>query len=61
MADTVLESYENLLSYANTEHEQDHADGFCDDEKSECVTCGWLADANKNIEALQTPNFLGKW
>ncbi len=53
--DTVLQSYENLLSYAIAEHAGDHACGYCDDEKSECLTCAWLADAAENIKALQKP------
>jgi len=47
--DTLLESFENLLNYANAEHGQDHEDGFCADAKKDCVTCNWLADANKNL------------
>ncbi len=46
--DTVLQSFENLLNYADAEHSSDHVDGFCQDEKKDCVTCNWLVDAHKN-------------
>lgn len=50
--DSVRQSYENLLDYAVTEHEQDHADGFCSYEKADCGTCSWLSDAKENIKKL---------
>lgn len=50
--DTILESYENLLHYAKTEHEADHDCGFCYDEFEDCVTCNWLAKAEENYEKL---------
>lgn len=52
MSDTILQSYENLLDYADTEHSEDHADGFCADEKADCLTCKWLADAAENCKKL---------
>ena len=51
--DTLLQSYENLLNYVMAEHAQDHADNFCEDKKSDCVTCNWLKDANKNYDLLK--------
>lgn len=50
--DTIMQSFENLLNYVDVEHGQDHADGFCQDEKKDCVTCRWLADAHKNYGIL---------
>lgn len=50
--DTILQSFENLLEYAEQEHNADHHDGFCQDKKADCLTCRWLADAQKNYEIL---------
>ena len=55
MPDTILQSFENLLNYVVTEHGQDHADGYCDDEKAECLTCNWLAEAAENLKKLAAP------
>ncbi len=51
--DTVLQSFENLLNYATAEHDADHKSGFCADEKPDCMTCNWLADADKNYGLLK--------
>ena len=50
---TVLQSFEDLLNYVESEHALDHRDGYCADKKSKCVTCIWLADANKNYDLLK--------
>lgn len=51
--DNLLTSFETLLNYATAEHNQDHADEFCDDSKKDCVTCEWLRDADKNYDKLR--------
>lgn len=51
--DSIKQSFENLLNYVETEHDADHRDGYCDDEKgSDCVTCNWLAEAKENYKKL---------
>ena len=51
--DTLLESYINMLDYVDKEHSADHKDGYCDDEKKDCITCNWIADAEENLKSLQ--------
>ena len=42
--DTILQSFENLLSYAIAEHEADHVSlaALGIDDETECLTCDWL-------------------
>jgi hypothetical protein len=56
--DNLLQSFENLLNYANAEHGQDHSCGYIHEKPKDCITCNWLADANKNFTKLA--NLVGK-
>ncbi len=51
--DTLFQSFENLLNYVDSDHMADHEDGHCVGPKSECVTCLWLVDAEKNYNLLK--------